>query len=181
MDEEGLPVTNTISSYAKVELEVTSVGVDGKEIQVKCSDTLDNDTVNNFIGKFIFLIKSSDNKLPIRLKSNSIDIVEYGDKSGDTRNESIKTRVGNLTELNLIETKKETNIPIEGHGIYSKQSYFEKAGYIKGYNLPEDDNSSKLASTEWVNKKLSSFSVDINLTIDTETVNPQEYFSRLDI
>lgn len=78
---------------------MTSVGGDGKEIQVKCSDTLDEDTINNFIGKFIFLIKSSDNKLPIRLKSNSIDIVEYGDKSGDARNESIKTRIGDLSGI----------------------------------------------------------------------------------
>lgn len=113
VDEEGLPITNTISSYARVELEVTSVGGDGKEIQVKCSDTLDEDTINNFIGKFIFLIKSSDNKLPIRLKSNSIDIVEYGNKSGDTRNESIKTRIGDLSGIQDGETT------LEGSGIYT--------------------------------------------------------------
>lgn len=109
VDEEGLP----ISSYARVELEVTSVGGDGKEIQVKCSDTLDEDTINNFIGKFIFLIKSSDNKLPIRLKSNSIDIVEYGDKSGDARNESIKTRIGDLSGI------QDGGTTLEGSGVYT--------------------------------------------------------------
>ena len=113
VDKEGLPITNTISSYARVELEVTSVGGDGKEIQVKCSDTLDEDTINNFIGKFIFLIKSSDNKLPIRLKSNSIDIVEYGDKSGDARNESIKTRIGDLSGI------QDGGTTLEGSGIYT--------------------------------------------------------------
>lgn len=113
VDEEGLPITNTISSYARVELEVTSVGGDGKEIQVKCSDTLDEDTINNFIGKFIFLIKSSDNKLPIRLKSNSIDIVEYGDKSGDARNESIKTRIGDLSGI------QDGGTTLEGSGVYT--------------------------------------------------------------
>lgn len=113
VDEEGLPITNTISSYARVELEVTSVGGDGKEIQVKCSDTLDENTINNFIGRFIFLIKSSDNKLPIRLKSNSIDIVEYGNKSGDTRSESIKTRIGDLSEI------QDGGTTLEGSGIYT--------------------------------------------------------------
>lgn len=113
VDEEGLPITNTISSYARVELEVTSVGGDGKEIQVKCSDTLDEDTINNFIGKFIFLIKSSDNRLPIRLKSNSIDIVEYGDKPEDTRNESIKTRIGDLSGI------QDGGTALEGSGIYT--------------------------------------------------------------
>lgn len=113
VDEEGLPITNTISSYARVELEVTSVGGDGKEIQVKCSDTLDENTINNFIGRFIFLIKSSDNKLPIRLKSNSIDIVEYGDKFGDTRNESIETRIGDLSGI------QDGGTTLEGAGIYT--------------------------------------------------------------
>lgn len=113
VDEEGLPITNTISSYARVELEVISVEGDGKEIQVKCSDTLDEDTINNFIGRFIFLIKSSDNKPPIRLKSNNIDIVEYGDKSGDTRNESIKTRIGDLSGI------QDGGTALEGSGIYT--------------------------------------------------------------
>lgn len=112
-DEEGLPITNTISSYARVELEVTSVSDDGKEIQVKCSDTLDEDTINNFVGRFIFLIKPADNKAPIRLKSNTIDIVEYGDKSGDTRSESVKTRIGDLSSL------KDGETALEGYGIYT--------------------------------------------------------------
>lgn len=128
VDEEGLPITNTISSYARVELEVTSVGADGKEIQVKCSDTLDEGTINNFIGKFIFLIKSSDNKLPIRLKSNNIDIVEYGDKSEDTRNESIKTRIGDLSGI------QDGRTPLEGPGIYTDHLVL---GGIEEKNFPK--------------------------------------------
>lgn len=128
VDEEGLPITNTISSYARVELEVTSVGADGKEIQVKCSDTLDEGTINNFIGKFIFLIKSSDNKLPIRLKSNNIDIVEYGDKSEDTRNESIKTRIGDLSGI------QDGGTPLEGPGIYTDHLVL---GGIEEKNFPK--------------------------------------------
>lgn len=142
VDEEGLPITNIISSYARVELEVTSVGGDGKEIQVKCSDTLDEDTINNFIGRFIFLIKSSDNKLPIRLKSNSIDIVEYGDKSGDTRNESIKTRIGDLSGI------QDGGTALEGPGIYTDHLML---GGIEEKNFPK--------YTETLNALVSSLNI----------------------
>lgn len=112
-DEEGNPVTNTRSSYARVELEVTGVEDDGKLVQVKCSDILDENTINNFKERFIFLIKSIDNKHPIRLKSNNIDIVEYGDSSGSEREESIKTRIGDLSGIRNGETA------LEGSGIYT--------------------------------------------------------------
>ena len=110
-DEEGNPITNIISSYARVELEVISVS--GKQIQVKCSDTLDQDTINNFVGRFIFLIKPADNKAPIRLKNNTIDIVEYGDKSNNIRSESVKTRIGDLSSL------KDGETTLEGYGVYT--------------------------------------------------------------
>ncbi len=54
---------------------------------------------------------------------------------------------------------------------------------IQGYSLSEDDDSSKLASTEWVNKKLSSLNVDIDLTIreDEENIDIKGYFSKSEI
>ena len=113
-DEEGEEITNTRSSYAKVELEVIEVEEDGKSLQVKCSSQLDESTINNFTGRFIFLIKSSDNKPPIRLKSNNIDIVEYGEVSEDKRSESIRTRIGDLSELKDGETQ------LEGSGVYTE-------------------------------------------------------------
>lgn len=112
-DEEGEEITNTRSSYARVELEVTEVEEDGKVLQVKCDSLLDENTINNFTGRFIFLIKSSNNKPPIRLKSNNIDIVEYGEISEDKRIESIRTRVGDLSELKDGETQ------LEDYGIYT--------------------------------------------------------------
>lgn len=112
-DEEGNPITNTRSSYARVELEVTGIEDEGKSIQVKCSDVLEENTINNFKERFIFLIKSTDNKHPIRLKSNNIDIVEYGDSSGNEREESIKTRIGDLSGI------KDGETVLEGSGIYT--------------------------------------------------------------
>lgn len=113
VDEEGIPITNTRSSYARVELEVTGVEDDGKILHVKCSDTLDESTINNFVGRFIFLIKSSDNKLPIRIKSNNIDIVEYGNDSGSNRSETVKTRIGDLSGI------KDGETTLEGSGVYT--------------------------------------------------------------
>ena len=40
----------------------------------------------------------------------------------------------------------------EGHGIFSKQGIFEKCAYDSNYDLKPEDNSSRFASTEWVNK-----------------------------
>lgn len=113
VDEEGIPITNTISSYSKVELEVIEISDDKKTIQVQCEEALDEDTISNFIGRFIFLIKSPNNLLPLRLNKNNLDIVEYGDLSENKREEAIKTRIGDLSGI------QDGDTALEGSGIYS--------------------------------------------------------------
>lgn len=108
-------------------------------------------------GQVTFLIGSEETPETIlRRSEKGIDLVESSNFEEEADPKSIRTRIGNLTELSLLETEKDTDIPIEGHGIYSGQAYFDKAGYIKGYNLPEKDDSSKMASTEWVRKLINS-------------------------
>lgn len=108
-------------------------------------------------GQVTFLIGSEETPETIlRQSERGIDLVESSNFEEESDPKSIRTRVGNLTELSLLETEKDTDILIEGHGIYSEQAYFDKAGYIKGYNLPEKDDSSKMASTEWVRKLINS-------------------------
>ena len=51
-------------------------------------------------------------------------------------------------------------MPIKGTGMYSNNANFLKAQYTSLYSLPPKDSSSKFASTEWVNKLVSS----LNLT-----------------
>lgn len=113
--------------------------------------------LKNLKGQVTFLVGSAETPGTIlRRSENGVDLVESSNFEQEADLKSIKTRVGNLTELGLSETEKETEIPIEGYGIYSKQAYFDKAGYIKGYDLPEKDDSSKMASTEWVRKLINS-------------------------
>ena len=108
--DDGIEITNTRVLYTKVELEITSTSDNGTILHVKCSKGLTQDTVEKLTNQFIFLIKSVDNQLPIRLKSNNIDIVEYGNSS---RGETIKTRIGDLSKIQDGENA------LSGFGIYT--------------------------------------------------------------
>lgn len=163
-DEETGEVTGTeleeqfkeIETYNRVESEVTETS--DTSITVKCfGDQMSEEDITLLNGQFIYLIKTKD-RLPIRLKDNNIDIVEYGDTRDEQgiSTQEIKTRIGDLSELSLQESSKDTPSDIQGHGMYSEQSYFKQAGYVKGYNLPEDDDSTRIPSTEWVRKFINS-------------------------
>lgn len=145
-----------IERYSRVEGEIISIK--NNTIIVNCTVDFNAQEADSLSQQFIYLIKSSTTDIPIRIKDNNIDIVEYSDQKDQNGNliTSIESRFGNLEELGLLEGSKEESVSIKGHGIFSKQGYFEKAGYIKEYNLPEEDNSSKMASTEWVRKLINS-------------------------
>lgn len=98
-------------------------------------------------GTLVYKIKTSDPNYRVVRAVDNLDIT-------DTKN--VDTRIGNLTELNLKEIDNQSEVDIEGYGIFSKQGYFKKAGYVSDYVLPEEDNSSKFASTEWVRNLLES-------------------------
>lgn len=158
------------TSRKQVKLPFTVVSLDteyGNTIYVKVDQNAlsseditsasPEELLKNLKGQVTFLVGSTETPGTIlRRSENGVDLVESSNFEQEADLKSIKTRVGNLTELGLSETEKEADIPIEGYGIYSKQAYFDKAGYIKGYDLPEKDDSSKMASTEWVRKLINS-------------------------
>lgn len=146
--------------------------------------TSTEDLLGSLGGQVTFLVGSKETPGTIlRRSEKGIDLVESANFEQDSNLTQVQSRFGELTELGLSETSKGEDVPIEGYGVYSKQTYFEKAAYTKGYNLSEDDDSSKLASTEWVNKKLSSLNVEIDLTIreDEENIDIEKYFSKPEI
>lgn len=61
---------------------------------------------------------------------------------------------GNIYADNLIRSlkdiKADKNLTVDGKGD------FKAAEYQTGYSLPDNDDSSKFASTEWVNKKIAT-------------------------
>ena len=134
------------------------------------------------VGQIIFLISVNGEVITLLRKSNNnLDLVQTSQSEESIITNKIITRIGDISDLNLFETNNKELIPIQEKGIYSDKSSFLQARYISDYNLPIDDNSSKFASTEWVNTKLSKTTTEIDFTIYEETVKPEEYFSRSDI
>lgn len=126
-------VENGICNQELITLKV--INVKDNSIIVETESTVQN--INN---KEIFLI-SVDGQTITTLKRNrnNIDLIENDQTS--------ILRIGELDQLQLLNSNDQ---PIVGYGLYSKQSAFSEAQYIKDYVLSSDDNSSKFASTEWV-------------------------------
>lgn len=108
----------------------------------------------NCIGKITYLIGSDEKLQLIRYSEQQIDLIECQTVEEEQSSESIQTRYGLLDDLNLAERDNvsQTEPEIKGQGIYSRQGYFSKASYEKNYALLEEDDSTKMASTEWVRK-----------------------------
>lgn len=150
----------------KQQIKVPFTVVEGPEDSVSVQinyNLLDSETISiddileSLKGQTIFLVGSTESpKSILKQSEDGIDLIISSNFEEETNPTSIKTRIGNLTELNLLETEKQADIPIQDLGIYSKQVFFNKAGYVKGYNLPEQDDSSKIASTEWVRKLINN-------------------------
>ena len=83
----------------------------------------------NCVGKITYLIGSDQKLQLLRYAEQQIDLKERD---------------------NVAKTEPE----IKGQGSYTKQGYFSKAGYEKDYSLADEDDSTQLASTEWVRKLL---------------------------
>lgn len=146
-----------IKIYSRVEGEILKI--QDKTLIVKCNSEIDEAEAAALSRQFIYLIKSKDATLPIRIKDNNIDIVEYSDEKDENGYSipSIKTRIGNLEELDKNIQKNETETEkVQGYGIYSEQAVFGIATLLSEITIPDDDNSSTLASTSWVRKLLSN-------------------------
>ena len=146
-----------IETYSRVEGEVLKI--QDKTLTVKCNSEISETEATALSRQFIYLIKSKDAALPIRIKDNNIDIVEYSDEKDENGNSipSIKTRIGNLDELDKSVQKNDTETEkVQGYGLYSEQVLFGIAKLLSDTTIPDDDNSSTLAPTSWVRKLLSN-------------------------
>lgn len=133
---------------------VTLVDEDMISVQV-----LEESLELDFVGSPTFLISSEEEMLLVRY-SNNIDLLKYQTQEQEQSTESVKTRIGNLSDLQLQKTISGTNQNIEGEGLYSYVGYFNKASYTSSYQLEQSDDSTNFASTEWVNRKLEASSIE---------------------
>lgn len=108
----------------------------------------------NFTGKIIYLAGTDEQIDIIRYTEKDIDLLQYTNFEDEQEPYSVKVRTGGLEELqlNMIQDKQE--IPIDGVGIYSEKGVFREAMYDSEYVLEINDDSSRFASTEWVNRLL---------------------------
>lgn len=114
---------------------LTVQSLDENSIQVVSDQQVD------LANKLIFKL---NNDLNIQQGKNGIDI---------SIQNTTHTRIGDLSNLSL----KRKNNGIEENisdtvGIFSQNGVFKVVQYAFDYSLPNNDNSSRLASTEWVTK-----------------------------
>lgn len=162
--------------------------IDKQSIVVTLSDTIDSEIYNDFNFYFslltnqtIFEIGNTKSIRLVRQSKDGLDLLESTGINDEKTLSNVKTRIGDLTNLGLKGKSNDDEVSIEGLGVYSSNGVFDSIQYSKDYNLPQDDNSSKLASTEWVRKLSSDSTVDIDFTINELNILPEDYFSRMDI
>lgn len=117
------------------EVQLTVQNVDGKNVTVVSNTEID---YKELIGKVIFV-------------KNGLKLSKEG--LGFYIGQDLDSVIGDLSQVPKAEKDGGDIIPLTGNGLYSNRGYFKYIAYTSDYTLEEDDNSSKLASTEWVNKK----------------------------
>lgn len=153
-------------SNTQIKIPFTVVAIDteyGNTLYVKIDETIltspgfsdmtEADMFEGLVGATVFLAGSEYNPEPILRRDRfNIDILESSSFEDEQNTDSIKVRMGDLSDLGLSELIEEEDVGITGLGIYSEQAYFKKVAYTSPDDLSEDDDSSNIASTEWVRK-----------------------------
>lgn len=152
--------TSELGTLVKIPLKVIQLNVqaeNGIQTQVIPGVVPEADALQempNFTGKIIYLAGTDEQIDIIRYTEKDIDLLQYTNFEDEQKPYSVKARTGNLEELqlNMIQDKQE--IPVDGVGIYSEKGLFREAMYDSEYVLEMNDDSSRFASTEWVNRLL---------------------------
>lgn len=126
---------------------------------IPTEETAELTEIPDVIGQYTFLASSDQKFSQLRYSKQDIDLLEYTTFEEESKKESIKSKVGNLTELEIKGKNKDSEIPIEGVGMYSENAAFLKAQYTSKYDLPYNDYSTKFVSTEWFHKLLPKGSI----------------------
>lgn len=143
-DQQDQNEQSTISREV-VSLTVTQSSLD--TIRVTSNSSINYYNLNNAI-----LFKINVGTL-IRNSNKGLDIVNSNSFEDEQNIQNIHTRIGNLSDLNLYNIVNGQEHKVEDkNGVYSQNGIFKVIQYASDYNLLEDDNSSNLASTEWITK-----------------------------
>ena len=130
--QQLITYVNIDNTLTKVELTIQNVN--DRYIDISFDENIE---YNTLLGKVVFVkngLKTSQNGLEFYNESNLDTII------GDLNN--VPKSVQDVNKL----------VPLSGYGLYANRGFFTNAAYTSDYILPDSDNSSKFASTEWVNK-----------------------------
>lgn len=146
------PSDESAESYLDVTLrtlvQFTVVDILNNSIYLKTNNQEIDYT--SLVGSILFKINS---QVVLKNSNQGFDIIEATSFEEEQNINNIHTRVGNLEPLNL--KIRDNNFEIDPDntlGIYSQNSIFKNAAYSSDYVLPQDDNSSRFVSTEWIHK-----------------------------
>lgn len=159
--------SDELSTLIKIPMKVlevdvnTPTGIQAQIIQGVIPEVDNLQETPNFSGKVIYLASTDEEISILRYTKENIDLLKYKDFQDEQKTDSIKARIGNLEELQLDMIQDKSNIPIDGIGTYSEKGVFREAMYDSQYKLEIDDDSSRFASTEWVNRLLPIGSIII--------------------
>lgn len=157
----------TTGSYQKIllPLQVEMLNTEGDKntvyisiredlIEQEILQSLDTSIVfEQLKGQTVFLVQINGETLTLlRKKDRNIDLVEVQQPEDASSDNTVISRLGDLSPLQKNERNNGTEVLIEGFGVYSNNAAFLKARYTSDYNLPISDNSSKFVSTEWIHK-----------------------------
>lgn len=140
--KDQILISYIIIDNVPTKVELTVYNVDRKNIGILFNDTtfLENNpnvSYSDLIGKPVFRkngLKTSQKGLEFYIEQDLDSVI--GDISGT--NKSVQ--------------EEDQLVPLSGNGLYSNRAFFTSATYTSDYTLSDDDNSSKFASTEWVNR-----------------------------
>ena len=152
IDEIENPSEEGTESYLEVTLrtlvQFTVVDILNNSIYLKTNNQEIDYT--SLVGSILFKINS---QIVLKNSNQGFDIIKATSFEEEQSINNIHTRVGNLEPLNLKIRDNNSEIdPDNTLGIYSQNSIFKNAAYSSDYVLPQDDNSSRFASTEWIHK-----------------------------
>lgn len=140
---------------------LTVIEINQDKNRINVTDSSDSIRSSKLEQQSIFLIYRANGVNLLRRNVNNLDLIPISNVSEESDLTKINSRFGDLTELNLKgksidESGNVSNPSISGLGIYSNLACFKNVQYLSDYVLENNDNSSKLASTEWVWNKLNS-------------------------
>lgn len=145
----------TVESEESEEINIIYVKLTAENIGQEIYDRLDwNDVCSAVKNQTIFLVGSSQG-ITLMRRNKNLDLLSSKSFTDEKNQSSVITRIGNLEDLKLKAKSGEKEIDVTGFGVYSGNANFLKAQYTSSYKLPQDDISTKFASTEWVSQKVN--------------------------